>query len=373
MSGVRSQALPLADRVQPALLVGSIGLGLAIGSMSEGLGRALGPLVSVGVFVLIYFVLLGVDLRSVAAAFANRRFVGISVGINFVLNPLVAWALGTIFLGSETDLFVGFVLFLVTPCIGWYLIFTELADGDTVLGVSLLVVNTVLQILLLPAYLWLLAGRAVTVDASTITTSVGLYLLVPLLLAAGTRWAAGRRWTGARARSDLDELTGRAGFGHLKTAILMLIVASMFASQADAMLAQKSSVVRLIAPTAAFFTITFLVAIAVARLTDMSHAHRALLVFTTSSRNSEASLAIAVTAFSSPLVALPVAIGPAIELPLLILMVRLLGRLSDEPEPTEGAPRSAPGPPIGMFGPSGPAQSSDGGSAMVRDSRTAAE
>jgi len=322
MTRAGSTKLALLDRLQPILLIGSIGLGLALASVSAGLGNALAPLVSIGVFALICFVMLGIDLHTVAGAFSNRRFVVIAVGINFVVNPLLAWGLGSLFLRSEPDLFAGFILFLVTPCIGWYLIFTELADGDTALGVSLLAVNIVLQILLLPVYLWLLAGRTVSIDTATISVSVVTYLVIPLGLAMSLRAIA------RRAGIDVDRALERAHVGYVKTAILMVIVVSMFASQADAIFANKGAVVRLVAPMIAFFALAFALSLAVGRAIAMPHPHVVALAFTTTSRNSEASLAIAATAFASPLVTVPVAIGPAIELPLLILMVRILNRRS---------------------------------------------
>ena len=62
-------------------------------------------------------------------------------------------------LRDHPDIWVGLILYLVTPCIGWYLVFTDLADGDVELGVSLLFWNIALQIFLMPFYLYLLAGR----------------------------------------------------------------------------------------------------------------------------------------------------------------------------------------------------------------------
>lgn len=325
-------ALGTLDRIQPVLLVASIGLGLGIASMWSRGAEALGPVVSIGVFVLIYTVMLGVDPRRAAAVLTNRRFVVVAVILNFVVNPGISWGLATVFLASDPNLFAGFILFLVTPCIGWYLIFTELAGGDTDLGVSLLVINISLQVLLLPVYLWLLVGRALTIDGATIAGSVGLYLVAPSALAVGTRWL------GHRNRWDIDGVRRHRGFGVTKTAILMVIVVSIFASQADVMLDNRGAVVELIPPTVAFFAIAFVVAVAVGRAVALPHPQTALLVFTTSARNSEASLAIAVTAFASPLVAVPVAIGPAIELPILILMVRVLARLQRRTASTASSP-----------------------------------
>ena len=86
---------------------------------------------------------------------------------------------------------------------------------------------------------------------------------------------------------------------------------------------------RVVVPIVAFFGIMFVVALAVARARRMPFEQTVVLVFTTASRNSEASLAIAVTAFASPLVAAVVALGPAIELPILVLMVRALGAIGN--------------------------------------------
>ncbi len=323
-----------ADRVQPLILVGSIGLGVALSKATPGFADAMGPAISVGVIALIFLVLLNVDLTGVGRAFAKRRFLVVAVTINFVLNPVIAWGIGAVFLRDEPELWAGLILFLVTPCIGWYLIFTELAGGDATLGVSLLAINVVLQLLLLPVYLWLFAGSVLTLDVATIATSLATYLLLPFLAATVVRWllrSAGRSVAMVQARYRLS---------HVKTVALVVVIVAMFASQGDVLFDNPTVVWRVAPPIAVFFTIAFVVAIVAARCARLPYEQTALLVFTTASRNSEASLAIAVTAFSSPLVALTVVIGPVIELPLLVLMVRglLALRPTAAPSPT---PRSA--------------------------------
>jgi ACR3 family arsenite efflux pump ArsB len=103
-----------------------------------------------------------------------------------------------------------------------------------------------------------------------------------------------------------------------------------------------SMLLRVVAPIVAYFAIVFVLTLVVARVRRMSFERTVVLVFTTASRNSEASLAIAVTAFASPLVAAVVAIGPAIELPILVLMVRMLSavgrRWPAAPQPVIAAP-----------------------------------
>ncbi len=306
------------DRFQPLLLIASIAVGLGLAKALPALADKLGSMVSIGVFVLIYLVMLGLDFSQVAAAFRQRRFLAIAIGLNFIANPLLAWALGTVFLHDQPDLRVGLILFLVTPCIGWYLIFTELAGGDAGLGVSLLGLNLVLQVLLLPIYLLAFEGTTTNIDSTSIIKSVLIFLVFPALAATMTRRLL------ASSPVTIDEVQQTIASTQLKTVALVIVIVSMFASQATVIFDNPSIVLTLIKPMVAFFVIAFVLALLVGRLAGLPYEQTALLAFTTTSRNSEASLAIAATAFASPLVALTVVIGPVIELPFLVLMVRVL-------------------------------------------------
>jgi len=324
---VTEPRLGLADRLQPLLLLAAIGTGLIIGRVTPGIAEATSNLVSVGVFVLIALVMLNLEPRNVAATFTHRRFLIAAIVLNFVVTPIIAWTLGSVFLSGEPDLRIGLILFLVTPCIGWYLIFTELAGGDTELGVGLLGINVILQVLLLPVYLALFVGDVAGISIATILQSIGLYLLLPAVVAGVIR-----RWWARQGRIAADEQQ-RLHVSTLKTITLAAVIVSMFASQADAIFDEVDAVGRLIVPMVLFFGVAYTIATITARRIGLPHDQTALLVFTTTSRNSEASLAIAATAFASPLVALTVALGPVIELPLLIIMTRLLRR-RNSPKPT---------------------------------------
>lgn len=311
-----SRALSWSDRLLPALLLASIGIGLTVGAVAPTVGSSLSGLVSVGVFALIYLVMLDVGTSGLTRIFAEPKFLAVAVGLNFVINPVMAWLLASVFLSGSPELRVGLILFLVTPCIGWYLVFTQMAGGDAELGVSLLGVNIVLQVMLLPLYLIVFVGGSAAIPASTIVASVITYLVMPAVLAAITRAIATHRSAGRSA--DLP------GVSTLKTAALATVIISMFASQTQVIVDNSEVVLRLLPPMTAFFALSFVIAVGVGRRAGMSKEQTALLVFTTTSRNSEASLAIAATAFASPLVGLTVVLGPVIELPLLVLMVRLL-------------------------------------------------
>jgi ACR3 family arsenite transporter len=332
-----SPKLGLLDKLQPLLLILSIGIGLLLAAALPAFAGDLGPVVPAGIFALIYMVMLGVELAGLARALRNLRFVMLVVVINFVLNPLLAWGLGFLFLQDAPNVWVGLILFLLAPCLGWFLIFTEIARGDVRMGVSLIPLNIFLPILLMPAYMQLLAGQIVTIELGQIVKSVILYLIAPLTLATLSRWAL--RSSGRQ----VDELTERLRLPYLKTAALMVVIVAMFASQGRILFANPEVVLLMIPPVLAFFTLAFVIALVVGQLLRLAYEEVALLVFTTTARNSEASLAIAATAFASPLVALTVVIGPGLELPMLIVMARVLLWLRSQ----DLYPKQAPQPALG--------------------------
>lgn len=164
----------------------------------------------------------------------------------------------------------------------------------------------------------LLAGTIVEIEVTNILHSVAVFLIVPLLLARGTRMLL-------RVRNIFFEtVKERLHLPYLKTATLMAVIIAMFASQGDILFANPAVVLKMILPGLVFFSVAFALALVAGRLFNLCYPEVVLLVFTTTARNSEASLAVAVTAFTSPLVALTVVIGPSIELPILIVILRIL-------------------------------------------------
>lgn len=312
------RSLGRLDRAQPFLLLTAIGAGLVLAHAAPAFAKTLAPLVTAGVFLVIYLIMLGVSLSGVMHAFARWKPTTLAIGINFLITPLIAWALGFVFLQDDPDIWVGLILYLVTPCIGWYLVFTELARGDVELGVSLLFWNVALQIVLLPVYMALLAGMVVHIDFADILSSVVTFLVLPLGLAGLTRWLLGR------LAVPIEVAQRKIALPYLKAISLMIVIAAMFATQGAVLFDNPVVVLKMILPGLAYFALAFFMALTASWIFRVTYPEFALLVFTTAARNSEVSLAIAITAFASPLVALTVVIGPSIELPVLIVLLRVV-------------------------------------------------
>lgn len=210
-------------------------------------------------------------------------------------------------------------MLLVTPCTDWYLVFTGLARGDVRLGAALLPWHLVLQLLLLPLYLLLLAGTLVPLPPGALAESVVWALALPLAAATLVRTLARRTGRGARLEALLPTLEP------LQLAALCGAIAATFASQGGALLAQPEVALQLLPPLLLFFAVNFALALRLGRAAGLSKAARTGLVFATLARNSPVALAVAVTAFPGrPLVALALIVGPLVELPVLALVSRLL-------------------------------------------------
>ncbi len=305
------------ERYQTVLVFGGVGAGLAAAQVN-GVPSVADRLILPLLLVMLFAVFAQVPLARLREGFRNRRVVGTSLAVNFVWNPLLAVVLGFIFLRNHPALWVGLVMLIVTPCTDWYLVFTDIADGDVPLATSLLPYNLVLQLVLLPVYLLIFAGELVELPLGVLVEAVVLVLAVPLVLASV-------------ARGFLPRLVGRDRFrrrflpalGPVQVVFLALAVAAMFASQGEAVVENPAVLVLLAVPVVAFYVINFGVGLGIGRLGGFSYEENVCLSCTILSRNSPTALAIAVVAFpDEPLIALALVIGPLLELPLLSLVSR---------------------------------------------------
>ncbi|WP_121741142.1 arsenic resistance protein [Natronorubrum halophilum] len=310
------------ERFQTLFVMAGIGIGLAA-SQIDGVPAIAERLILPFLVVMLFAAFAGIPLANLRRAFGNRRVVGSSLAVNFLWNPLLAVGLGAVFLADQPALWVGLLMLLVTPCTDWYLIFTDLANGDVSLATSLLPYNLVFQLLLLPVYLYVFADALVDLRLRFLLESVLLVLVVPLVLAGIAR----RALTGLKGR---EWLTDRflPKLGPVQIAFLALAVAAMFASQGDLVLERPDVLALLAVPVLAFYVINFSLGLAIGRLLEFSYGEVACFNCTILSRNSPTALAIAVVAFpDEPLIALALVIGPLLELPLLSVVANLLNRL----------------------------------------------
>lgn len=308
----------MIEKYQTGFVLVAIGGGLALGQIA-GVGPVADQLILPLLMVMLWAAFAGMPLSRLRTAVSNRRVVGASLLVNFIWNPLVAVVLGAIFLREHPALWIGLIMLMVTPCTDWYLVFTDMADGDVPLATSLLPYNLVLQLLLLPLYLYVFAGALVELPVALLVESIVLVLVIPLVLAGLVRWGLtrqlGQRWF---TRQFLPRL------GPLQIISLSLAIGAMFASQGDVIIDNPGLLALLALPVAVFYAINLGIGFGVGRV--LSFSYRELVCFnnTILSRNSPTALAIAVVAFPhEPLIPLALVIGPLLELPLLGVLTQV--------------------------------------------------
>jgi len=307
----------IIERFQPVLLVIAIGIGLFLSQFTvfEEYG---GMFILPFLLLMLYGLFLTVPLENLMKAFKNTAFLSTSTIINFVWTPILAWMLGAVFLSEHPALWLGFILLLVTPCTDWYLIFTSIAKGNLPLSTSVLPVNLILQVTLLPLYLFIFSGTMETVDMSNIIENVVLVLFIPFILAHMTRFLL-------RKKKTFLERKLITFFGAGQMFFLSLAIVAMFASQGDYLISNLNVILLMMIPLVLFFIINFGVAQTVGKVLKFSYEDTVSLNMTTIARNSPVALAIVLAAFpGQPLIALALIIGPLIELPVLMLVSQVL-------------------------------------------------
>ncbi len=332
--GVMAQ-LAFLDRFLPVWILGSMGLGLALGRLWPGLGAALDRVqvagvslpIAVGLFWMMYPVLARVRYDAVARHAGNARLLTTSLALNWLIGPLVMFGLAWLFLSDLPAYRNGLILIGLARCIAMVLIWNSLARGSNELAAVLVALNSVFQILTYSVLGWLLltvvpgwfgvAGTVLDVSMGLIAKSVLLFLGVPLLAGYLTRrLLVARRGEAWYERDFLPRFGPTALLGLLYTIVLM------FAMQGDRLLELPLDVLRIAVPLVVYFLVMFGLSMALAWRLGFGYAESASLSFTAAGNNFELAIAVAIATFGlGSGEALAAVVGPLIEVPALVGLV----------------------------------------------------
>lgn len=316
------------DRHQLILYLAAIATGVAVGMLVPGashLHLAITPVLG----VLLYATFLAVPFRAVAAAVRDGRFLVAVLGLNFLVVPLVVFVLSR-FVADVPAVLVGVLLVLLTPCVDYVIVFAGLAGGARERLLAATPLLMLAQILLLPGYLWLMAGPGIlrSFDARPFVDAFLLLIVAPLGLAVLTQLLAGR----ARA-GRVIESTMAAGM----VPLMMVTLAVVVASQISAVGAALGQVLLAVPLFIAFVVILVPIGIALGRALRLDAPGIRAVVFSGVTRNSLVVLPIALalppTFALTPLV---VVTQTLIELLAMVTLVALVPRLTRHAGGTRG-------------------------------------
>ncbi|KZX15451.1 arsenic resistance protein [Methanobrevibacter filiformis] len=308
------------EKLQSLIIFIAILFGLLLGQIaiiSKGAGYIIMPFL----FLMLFAIFINIPLKDFKKSLSNFRFTTFSLIINFIWTPILAYILGYMFLSNNSQLWIGFIMLLVTPCTDWYLMFTDMAKGNVPLGFSTLPLNLILQIVLLPVYLLLFTGVNGGFDINMLFESIIYIIILPFLLAQIGRYILSKE---KFIKKSLDKKI-LGFFKSIQIIFLSLAIFAMFASQGNFLTHNLGVILLLLTPFLIFFIVNFLLVRVIAKFSKMKHDEYVSLSLTTLARNSPISLAIAVVAFpNNPLISLALVIAPLIELPILTIVSQLL-------------------------------------------------
>ena len=304
--------MDLIEKLEPAIIILAIILGLGFSNINiivQNTDYLITPFLSLMLFGLF----LEIPLEKLKNSFKNVKFSLTSLIINFIWTPLFGYFLGSLFLNGNLDVIIGFFMLILTPCTDWYLVFTKIAKGDLTLSLSILPINLILQIILLPIYLILFFSNATSMDYSQLGYSFLTVIVMPLIASEIVKKILN------------EDLKSKATniFSSLQIYWLGLAVFCIFASQGELLFANFDSIAKIFIPLVLFFTVNMIIDLLVSEKINFTYSEYASLTMTTLARNSPLALAIAINSFPGhELISIALIIGPLIELPVLYIVSR---------------------------------------------------